>query len=134
MKKQGAILGAVGLFVMTACGTPGPRQATSAEDIVGTWRHTTTDFGHYFMEDGTFHAALSASAVEERPAVVGEYWFEDSQLFMEEVEATGLPPCGGRPAIYEVLVLESGNLEFTAIQDDCPPRRDATEGEHEPVQ
>ena len=64
---------------------------------------------------------------------MSEFWFEDEQLYMEEIEVFGAPPCGDEPAIYEVRRLPSGNLSLTAIADDCALQLYSTEGELAPI-
>ncbi len=92
--------------------------ASSAEDIAGTW-HSTTDSGEMqFNEDGTLifgPATVNPHAVEFR--------FEGTRLFSVGI-APG-SPCvlqGAETGIYEVELLENGNLMFTAIEDECALR------------
>ena len=73
--------------------------------------------------------------VEDRPAVEADFRFEGTKLFSEE----RLGPCDENPnSIYEVELLENGNLKFTAIEDECAVRVSFSEGargdkEWEPV-
>ena len=50
-----------------------------------------------------------------------------------EVAVSGVPSCGKAVARYEVGMLEDGNIQLTAIQDDCIKRAEETAGVYEPV-
>ena len=53
MTKLVASSTAIAVFLLAGCAASGPKLASSAEDIVGTW-HSTTDSGEVqFNEDGT---------------------------------------------------------------------------------
>jgi hypothetical protein len=117
----------------------GPELAANASDIVGTWHALSGRPGdpglyHQFNEDGTCLVALILERLPAEPDVRCEFRFEDTQFVYTEIEAIGLPPCGGEPAFYEVQLLASGNLKFVRIEDACAPRAGATAVEHEPVQ
>lgn len=140
MKKVTITLMAIGLFVLAGCGTPGPRLASSAEDIAGMWLRTARGAPLYilFLEDGTMHESTNPELVEDRPWIKAEFWFEGTQLFIEE----SLGPCDENPTgIYEIHLLANGNLKFVVIEDECLLRatgyhgRGDTEGlvEFEPV-
>ena len=118
MNKLVASSTAIALFLLAGCAASGPKLANSAEDIAGTW-HSTTDSGEMqFNEDGT----LIFLPVTVNPFAV-EFRFEGTRLFSE-----GYPPgflcvqLGAEIVIYEVELLENGNLKFTVIEDECPIR------------
>ena len=119
----------IGLFLVTGCtasDTPsGPGPVTDAKDIVGTWQN----FGRYtqFNEDGTYRFGSSIEGLVERPWVKGEYWFEKGQFFKKEIEVHNVPACGNAIGIYEVKMLENGNLVFTIVEDECEPRATKSE-------
>ena len=105
MKKQMAILIGIEVFLLASCAASGPKLAISAEDILGTWKSTTSSMEIQFNEGGTLGAGI--------PDVIsppGEFRFEGTRLFFLGI------------GIYEVELLENGNLKFTVIEDESPPR------------
>jgi len=89
--------------------------ASSAEDIAGTW-HSIIDSGEVqFNEDGTLiigPATVNLIAVEFR--------FEGTRLFFEGGPLGAVCNLlGAEISIYEVELLENGNLMFTVIEDEC---------------
>jgi hypothetical protein len=105
----------------TACSTaevePGP--ITSFEDIVGTTYERQgpgPQIYLQFFEDGTYHTSSSRDLVEERPETATATRFEGTKIFFEETKGF----CRDNPdAIYEIHLLENGNVEFVAIEDPC---------------
>ncbi len=106
-----------------------------AQDILGVWHVLGLDFDFYhkFYDDGIFHAGDSPEMLDEQPLAIGEYWFNEGNLMMVELEVFEIPPCGEEPAVYAAELLDSGNLALTLIQDDCEPRIGSTAREYEPV-
>ena len=98
---------AIGVFVLVGCDTADTEKADSIEDIVGTWQRVggSVEKTCQFSGDGT----LSCS-----DGITGEYWFEGSQYF----EKSGCPEVG----VYEILLLESDNIKFEVIDDECSGR------------
>ena len=136
MQKPIASLMVVGLLLLAACGTGGevePGPITSFEDIAGTTYLRGP--GHsaiyvQFTEDGTWHASENRDSVEDRPAVIYESRFEGTKIFVTETSGY----CASNPdAIYEIHLLENGNLEFVAIEDPCAHRSEDFEAEWAPV-
>ncbi len=122
MQKPIASLMAVGLLVLAACGTGGevePGPITSFEDIAGTTYENQGPGGQWyyqFFEDGTWHGSSSRALVEDRPSVIDETRFEGTKLFLKEIKGF----CDNDPeAIYEIHLLENGNLQFVEIEDTC---------------
>jgi len=118
MNKLVASSTAIALFLLAGCAASGPKLANSAGDIAGTWQSTTDSGEMQFNEDGTLIFVTAAV----NPFVV-EFRFEGTRLFLE-----GYPPgflcvqLGAVIVIYEVELLENGNLKFTVIEDECPLR------------
>jgi len=115
----------VGLLVLAACGTGGeaePGPITSFEDIAGTtYERGPGDHPVYlqFAEDGTWNSSSNRDLVEDRPSVIYETKFEGTKLFLKETKGY----CDDNPdAIYEIHLLENGNLQFVAIEDKCAHR------------
>ena len=125
MQKPIASLMVVGLLVVAACGTGGevePGPITSFEDIAGTTyeRQGAGARGYFhFFEDGTIHFSSNRDLVEDRPEIIEETRFEGTKVFLNEIKGT----CDDDPeAIYEIHLLENGNLKFVVIEDTCLDR------------
>jgi hypothetical protein len=126
---------AVGLLVLAACGTgdkvePGP--VTSFEDIAGTYESLPPG-GPLFMyldEDGTIHVSSNRDLVEDRPVSIDETRFEGTKVFLHQTKGG----CDDDPdAIYEIHLLENGNLQFVLIEDMCGVRSTFDVTEFKPV-
>ena len=119
---------AIALFLIASCGAPKPGLATSAEEIVGTWQKVRgSEWYMQFFEDGTLHGSHNTFLLDDRANFKAEFRFEGAQLIMEEIL---YPACEEIPtAIYEVHLLETGNLQFVAIEDECAGRRGHLEGQ-----
>ena len=136
MQKPITSLMVVGLLVLAACSTGGeaePGPVTSFEDIAGTtYEHQGVGVPGYFhfFEDGTIHFSNNRDLVEDRPQIIRETRFEGTTVFVTETEG----PCDDNPdAIYEIHLLENGNLEFVAIEDKCAIRSSYVTVEWAPV-
>ena len=117
------IIVGVALAFVTGDGTevaevePGP--ITSFDDIAGTTYKRGP--GHspiyvQFTEDGTWNGSTNPDLVEDRPAGIWETRFEGTKIFVTETKGS----CDDNPdAIYEIHLLENGNLQFVAIEDPC---------------
>ena len=106
---------------------------TSFDDIAGTTyerQGVVPPRYFHFFEDGTLHHSSNRDLVEERPSVIQETSFEGTTVFLHEI--AGL--CSDDPdAIYEIHLLENGNLQFVAIEDACPPRSTNFPAEYTPL-
>ena len=124
--------------------TPGAIPVTSYEDIAGTYlsaipsqggsANRETAFAYFALhifEDGTWHVSdLGPFRVEDFPDETYETRFEATKVFVTETEGN----CGDdTEAIYEIGLLENGNLQFVPIEDTCGTRsRTMSTGEFEP--
>ena len=116
--------------------TPGPiTPVTSYEDIAGTYTSQNASGSYYFalhiFEDGTWHVSTQgAFLVEDNPQKAYETRFEGTEVFVTETQGN----CGNdTEAIYEIGLLENGNLQFVPIEDTCETRsRTMSLGEFEP--
>jgi hypothetical protein len=54
-------------------------------------------------------------------------------MHMTEISLSGVPSCGNKLGIYEIQLLESGNIHIVAISDQCAPRAGDIAGEYEPL-
>jgi hypothetical protein len=115
--------------------TPTPTQVftlvTSAEEIVGTWLGFAICIRFY--EDGTFNKALSLDKLDSHPYAVSKFWFEGTQMFIEEISVSGVPSCGRKIGIYEIRLLEDDNIQISTIKDQCSQRVNSTGGIYQPV-
>ncbi len=105
---------AIALFLLAGCAASGTKLANSVEDIVGTWRSTVSSVEGQFYADGTFRSQSSDGHIG-----TGKFWFEGTKYF----EQAAVSCDEGNPiGIYEVELLENGNLKFTVIEDECLTR------------
>jgi len=136
---------AIAVFLLAGCGSAGegpaePGPITSVGAIVGTW-HRTSGAQWYaaFNEDGTVNFAETLEIVaDDRGHHKNKYRFEGTQLIIE-----GRHHCADESQLigmYEVHLLENGNLKFLAIEEDCAGREtalagrpDGTTREYEPI-
>ncbi|MCZ6455869.1 MAG: hypothetical protein O6650_01320 [Actinobacteria bacterium] len=109
-----------------------PALITSFEDVAGTYLTTeqSKSFALHIFETGTWHVAQNPFVVEELPDETYETRFEGTKVFLKET----LGDCGSdTEAIYEIGLLENGNLRIVPIEDTCGTRsRCLVYGEFEP--
>ena len=106
---------------------PGPAEApamiTQADAMAGIWLGTLAGERGYFMytPDGRYMVALSQDAVATSPRVTGEYWFEDNQIHLRDLENAGhWAECDpDTVGIYDVLDLGDGQIAFQMVEDSC---------------
>ncbi len=126
---------AVGLLLLAACGTGGevePGPVTSFEDIAGTYENVGSggQFYLHILEDGTLHLSSNRDLVEDRPESIDETRFEGTKVFLHQTKGG----CDDDPdAIYEIHLLENGNLQFVLIEDMCAIRSTFDVTEFKPV-
>lgn len=114
--------------------TPSLPLATDPEDILGDWRGVNSLMFFRYMPDGTYRGARDLSDLEDQPLFAGEFRFEGTQLFIFQTEAAGAPnECPSTPGIYEVQLLDDGNLRYKMIEDECEPRFEGLPGLHRPI-
>ena len=119
MNKQIASMIAIGLFLLAGCAASGPKLLDSAEDMVGTWQSTVASMVLHFNEDGTWgHETPGGDHVHAG----SEFRFEGTRLFLKDVSGGVCLLIGAETGIYEVELLENGNLKFTVIEDECAIR------------
>jgi hypothetical protein len=106
--------------------------ATSAEEVIGSWQAGGGRF-ILFDDEGLFSQARFLSQLDDQPYAVSSYRFDGSELLIVEVSVSGVPSCGNAAALYEVELLENGNIQLTAVQDNCVNRADETSGVYESV-
>lgn len=103
--------------------TPEPVLVTDAADMVGIWLGTVAGEKGYVMytEDGRYTVALAQDDLATAPRVSGEYWFEDGNIYLRDLENAGhWVVCDAEMVgIYEVVVSEDNNLQFQTVEDGC---------------
>jgi len=109
---------AIALFLLAGCAASGPKLASSAEDIPGTWKSNTSSGEIEFYEDGTWRREFVDSHTHDG----SEFRFEGTPLILKDEPGGACTREGAETAVYEVELLENGNLTFTAIEDECPVR------------
>ena len=107
---------------------------TSFEDIAGTTyeRQGLGQQGYlHFFEDGTIHFSSNRDLVVDRPQGIHETRFEGTKVFLHQIKGV----CDDDPdAIYEIDVLENGNLQFVGVDEDpCATRSSFFPAEWKPV-
>jgi hypothetical protein len=109
---------------------PGP--VSSFEDIVGTYQRQGPGEIFYlqFFEDGTLHGSSNRDLVQDRPQASQETRFEGTKMFVKQIKGG----CDDDPdAIYEIQLLENGNLKFVAIEEPCGIRSGTLDAEWAPI-
>ena len=139
MQKPITSLMVVGLLLLAACGTGGeaePGPITSFDDIAGIYKRGPGHSPIYvqFSEDGTLNWSLNPDFVEDPPEGVMETRFEGTKLFVKALKEPAFSCADDPEAIYEIHLLENGNLQFVVIADKCLHRsKDVPEAEWAPV-
>ncbi len=116
MNKQMTSLIAIVLILLTGCGASGPKLASSAEDIAGTWRSTVSGMEVQLTEDGI---ARHQHDDGETYHQADEFYFDGTRFFFKGHPGSACTLDGYEPGIYEVELLENGNLKFTVTEDEC---------------
>jgi len=138
VQKPIATLMAVGLLLLAACSTAEvePAPITSFDDIAGTIYkrgpgHSPLYF--QFSEDGTFQLSVSRDFVKDAliRTHIYETRFEETKLFVKALKEAEYS-CDDDP-IYEIHLLENGNLQLVAIEDRCVHRLGDWQAEWEPL-
>ena len=111
---------------------PGP--VSSFDAIAGTYQRQGLggQWFFQFFEDGTIHVSQYRDFVEDRPQEIIETTFEGTKIFVTTNSAMCSQPDQG--GTYEIHVLENGNLQFLAVDEDTCGGRSFWKGEQwEPV-
>ena len=95
---------------------PGP--VTSFDDIAGTIYRSpgTGDQYLYFLEDGTINGSTNPDLVVDRPSDVYTTRFDGTQALITSTSSRCPQPDQG--GTYEIHLLENGNVQFLAIDED----------------
>jgi hypothetical protein len=119
------------IMLVSACAQPpattkdeSPKQITDMSGLYGIWQPIPpTKAWREYRDDGTFQIAGTRDNLEEAPFVTGEYWFEGNVLCFKEVSSEPEWECGGEQiGQYEIQVLESGEIKFVKVKDECSGR------------
>jgi hypothetical protein len=118
---------AVGLLLLAACSTaevePGP--VTSFADIAGTTylRQGSLPIYLLFLVDGTMHSSSNPDLVLDRPSDVYTTRFDGTQVFITSPPNSRCPQEPDQGGTYEIHLLESGSVQFLAIDEDACAER-----------
>ncbi|HIP71357.1 MAG TPA: class A beta-lactamase-related serine hydrolase [Anaerolineae bacterium] len=100
-----------------------PVLITDAADMVGIWLGTVAGEKGYVMytDDGRYTVALIQDNLGTAPRVSGEYWFEDGQIHLRDLENAGhWVVCDAETVgVYEAVMLEDGQVQFQTVEDGC---------------
>ncbi|MEK6221590.1 MAG: hypothetical protein N2D54_05030, partial [Chloroflexota bacterium] len=116
----------------TVVPSPTPHFATSTADIVGEWK-ALRGFYMQFFEDETYRGGTrNPGLIGHDAPVQGEYWFEDTTLFMLDTRNDYYVEEVGEMCLeigsYVIWLLENGDVVFDMIVDDCEKRREVMGG------
>ena len=103
--------------------TPGP--VTSFDDIAGTTYERQGNEPRYlfFFEDGTFHSSSNPDLVVDRPSDVYTTRFDGTQVLITATATSSRCPQPDQGGTYEIHLLESGSVQFVAIDEDACAQR-----------
>ena len=120
MNKKLALSIVIAAFLLAGCAATGPKLLDSAEDIAGTWQNSVTSEEITFKEDGSWDLLIrSGSITSGMHSLEGTRYSTSDDFYAQK---------GAEIGIYEVELLENGNLKFILIEDDCPERVNSTTG------
>ena len=96
---------------------------TQADAMAGIWLGTVAGESGYVMytPDGRYMVALSQDALATAPRVTGEYWFEDNQIHLRDLENAGhWAECDQEiVGVYDVVDLGDRQVTFQMVDDGC---------------
>lgn len=102
-----------------------PVLVTSLEDIVGTWEGIKGGGGSIQIEGDGDWTRICCAGLRR----IAEVRFEGKRFFITETASeVGMGEICVPTGIYEIQLLEDGNLKFVAIEDECEKRRNALQG------
>jgi hypothetical protein len=123
---------AISFFMMMAAYTSSPKTPaatspaliTEMAELQGAWEpFPLAKTWREYRPDGTFCVARTRDALEDAPALTGEYWFQGDILHFNEISVKPSWACGGKLiGQYEVQVLENGEITFVMVEDSCSER------------
>ncbi len=117
--------------------TPTPQASSAGADkLIGTWQPVTKSRDAMFLllnADGTCRQASSLKALTTVPEVECTYTFAGTALSMTAVKLTGVPDCPSATGKYAVQLVADNQIQLTATQDTCAPRRRSTVGAYQRV-
>ncbi len=102
---------------------PQNTKITSADEMAGIWLGTVAGEKGYVMytPDGQFAVSLSEGDLTTAPRVTGEYWFENDQIHMRDLQNVGhWAACDAENVgVYEVVLSEDKMVTFQTVNDAC---------------
>ena len=107
--------------------SPTPGSVTSFANIAGTtYKRQGAGIPAYlvFFEDGTFHSSSNPNLVVDRPSDVYTTRFDGTQVSITSPPSSRCPQGDqGQGGTYEIHLLESGSVQFLAIDEDACAQR-----------
>jgi hypothetical protein len=115
MKKVIIILTGLGLLLLVGCGPAEPELATSVEDVSGTWTPADPGESGYFTihSDGSLSCGPTLSVAREFSVCDASVWFEGTEMHLVDQN-----DCNAAEGVYEIQLLENGNIKHLLVEDD----------------
>ena len=150
MNKKLASSIAIALFLLAGCATPALEPtaapapnltpettlATNVVDIVNLWTRAGTGTRSYLLiewDDTMTFARATPKNLQDQPYWIFQILFEGTKLFIKPtISVYPQEACANSIAIYEVQLLEHGNIKISMIEDECQMRVLWLLGEWEP--
>ncbi len=110
---------AIGVLVISGCdSTSNAERADEIEDIVGTWKRIgSIEMVCRHSQDGALACADRGQELDGNDVFLGDFWFDDG-LYHETSRRTDCVEVG----VYEVLLLDNGNIKYELVEDECEGR------------
>lgn len=98
-----------------------PPEATPDADLIGLWDGSLAGEHGYiiFTNDGSYFVSLNQETILDEPRVTGEYWLEEGQLHLRDLENAGHWTECIEEGVYDMAVADDGTLTFVTIEDNC---------------
>ena len=150
MNKKLAFSIALALVLLAGCATPAPEPtatsepiqtpevtlATNVVDIVNLWTQSGSGARSYILidaDDTMTFARATPKNLQDQPYWIFQILFEGTKLFIKPtISVYPHEACANSVAIYEVQLLEHGNIKIVMIEDECQMRVLWLLGEWEP--
>ena len=101
--------------------TPFPADSSDKVALVGLWDVSLAGEHGYiiFTNDGSYFVSLNQETIIDEPRVMGEYWLEEGQLHLRDLENAGHWTECIEEGVYDMAVADDGTLTFVTIEDNC---------------
>jgi hypothetical protein len=101
--------------------SPSSTDISDMPALVGLWDVSLAGEHGYmvFAGDGTYFFSLNQETIVDDPLVTGEYWLEDGQLHLHDLENAGHWTECAEEGVYDMTFAEDGTLTFVTVEDNC---------------